>query len=151
MTASIQSNFSEIDSQFMQRALTLAKTAAEKNEVPIGAVLVLENKIIGEGFNAPISMVDPTAHAEMIALRNAANQHKNYRLIDSTLYVTLEPCLMCAGAMIQARVARVVFGASDVRWQARQQCGNHTVKYEGGLLAEESTVLLKEFFKKRRD
>jgi len=142
--------FSEFDFACMHHALELAKMGAAKKEVPVGAVLVLENKIIAEGWNCPISTTDPTAHAEIITLRNAAKNKENYRLTGSTLYVTLEPCLMCAGAMIQARVAKVIYGASDVRWGARNQCGNHETIYEGGLLAEESAALLKDFFVEKR-
>ena len=135
----------------MQRALELARFAAEKQEVPIGAVLVFENTIIAEGANCPISTTDPTAHAEIIALRNAAKNIANYRLTNTTLYVTLEPCVMCCGAIMQARVKKVIYAASDIRWSARQNCGNHTTEYVGGLFAETSQKILKDFFNQRRD
>lgn len=142
--------FSEQDKIYMQRALELARLAATQQEVPIGAVLVLKNEIIGEGTNCPIRTTDPTAHAEIIALRNAAKNKENYRLTDSTLYVTLEPCLMCCGAMMQARIKKVIYAAEDVRWHARQQCGNHTTEYLGGLLADESKKILQDFFCQKR-
>lgn len=140
------------DEQCMRRALMLARQGAGSGEVPVGAVLVLDQEIIAEGWNHPVSACDPTAHAEIVALRAAATAIKNYRLTGATLYVTLEPCLMCAGAIMQARIARVVYGAPDVRWGARQQAtaGNHHVVYEGGLLGEESATLLQAFFAARR-
>ena len=107
--------FSPDDEIFMQRAIELAKTAAELGEVPVGAVLVLDKKIIGEGYNHPIETHDPSAHAEIIALRLGAKTIQNYRVANSTLYITLEPCIMCVGAIIQARVQRVVYGAFDTR------------------------------------
>jgi tRNA(adenine34) deaminase len=135
----------------MRHALQLAGQAAKAGEVPVGAVLVQDNQVIAEGWNQPIHASDPTAHAEIMALRAAGQTLQNYRLNGTTLYVTLEPCLMCAGAMMQARVARVVYGAPDVRWGARQAVsGNHDVVYEGGVLAAESAQLLKAFFAGRR-
>ncbi len=142
----------------MQRALQLAELAAKNAEVPVGAVLVHENQVIGEGSNCPIGTEDPTAHAEIIALRAGAATLKNYRLINSTLYVTLEPCVMCVGAIIHARVARVIYGASDPKTGAVNslfQLGatekfNHRVDYRGGLLAEECGELLRKFFRERR-
>ncbi len=142
----------------MQHALKLAETAEQKGEVPIGAVLVLKGEIIGEGFNTSISDHDPTAHAEINAIRQAAEKQQNYRLPGSTLYVTLEPCSMCAGALIHSRVERLVFAASDTKAGA---CGsvfdvistnqfNHRVHYEKGLLGEEAATILSNFFKKRR-
>lgn len=149
---------SEIDVSWMQHAITLAETAAKQDEVPVGAVLVLNDTIIGESYNSPIKKCDPTAHAEILALREGAKVINNYRLIDTTLYVTLEPCLMCVGAIIHARVKRVVFGAYDPR--AGAVCSafhmnednklNHRVVYEGGILAEECGKLLTDFFKVRR-
>lgn len=140
------------DHEYMQHALALAARAAEAGEVPVGAVLVVRDEIVAEGWNQPVRACDPTAHAEMIALRQAAKSLGNYRLTGSTLYVTLEPCLMCAGALIHARVARVVYGASDVRWGARRAvAANHDVVYEGGLLAAESAALLQAFFSARRN
>jgi len=150
--------FSEQDHYFMQRAIELARSAADNNEVPVGAVLVFDNQIIGEGWNCPIKNCDPTAHAEMIALRQGAAALANYRTIDTTLYVTLEPCIMCVGAIVHARVKKVIFGAPDPKTGAVQsvfamadaQVFNHRVEYAGGLLAQPCGALLKEFFKARR-
>jgi tRNA(adenine34) deaminase len=150
--------FSSHDQFYMQRALSLAKEAAENNEVPIGAVLVFEDNIIGEGYNQPIIKHDPSAHAEIIVLRNGAAHLQNYRLINTTLYVTLEPCIMCVGAIVQARVKRVVYGAYDKRAGAvssvfplgvDEKLHHHTY-YEGGLFAAQSVELLQKFFKERR-
>ncbi len=146
------------DLAFMQRALQLAKQGAAAGEVPVGAVLVLNNEIIAEGFNQPIALHDPCAHAEVQVLRAAASAIQNYRLLGTTLYVTLEPCLMCVGAMVHARIERVVFAASDPKTGAviSQMRGfdqaflNHKVKYEGGLLGEECGHMLSAFFKSRR-
>lgn len=146
------------DQYWMRRALELARWAATVGEVPVGAVLVLGHEVMGEGWNRPIGAHDPTAHAEMVALRAAAARLGNYRLVGSTLYVTLEPCPMCAGAMIHARVARLVFGAADPRAGAAGtvfnllQSGhlNHRVAVTGGVLAEECGLLLREFFRVRR-
>jgi len=147
------------DEEFMRRALSLAEKAALSGEVPVGAVLVsAEGKILAEAFNRPISLCDPTAHAEIIALREGARQLKNYRLLGTTLYVTLEPCPMCAGALVYARVRRLVFGAFDPKAGA---CGsvynivnderlNHRLEVTGGVLAEEAVALLKNFFKEKR-
>lgn len=150
--------FAEQEILWMQHALQLAEAAAAQQEVPVGAVLVLDNKIIGEGSNRPIKNCDPTAHAEIIALRQGAETLKNYRLINSTLYVTLEPCVMCIGAIVHARVKRVVFGAKDPKAGAVESvCSlgvsphfNHRVIYESGLLAEQCGKLLSEFFRARR-
>ena len=147
-----------LDKSFMQRAFQLAKIAEAHNEVPIGAVLVKHNKIISEGFNELINLSDPTAHAEIVTLRNTAKQVGNYRLIDITLYVTLEPCAMCVGAMIQARIKRLVFGAFDPRAGAVksvfQLLGeprlNHRINWTGGIMAEKCGSLLKTFFQARR-
>ena len=148
-----------MDDQFyMQRAIELAKKAAQNQEVPVGAVLVLENKIISEGWNRPIMSCDPTAHAEIVALREGAKQLNNYRLINTTLYVTLEPCAMCVGALVHARVKRVVFGAFDTKAGAVQSVFplgsatqfNHRIEYLGGLLGETCGELLSGFFKARR-
>ena len=132
--------------------------AESEGEVPVGAVLVQGNKTIGEGSNRPINSNDPSAHAEILALRDAATKIGNYRLPDSTLYVTLEPCTMCAGAMIHARIGRLVFGASDPRTGViksvnqvlDQSYHNHKVIYEGGVLENECSQLLTAFFKARR-
>ena len=150
--------FSEKDKSYMQLALQLAKQAELQQEVPIGAVLVLNDEMIGEGFNQPISSHDPTAHAEVMALRDGAKKIKNYRLTNTTLYVTLEPCIMCVGSIVHARVKRVVFGAYDPKKGAvesvfkahENQKLNHEVIYEGGLLKEECGKLLVDFFKNRR-
>lgn len=150
--------FSERDNFFMQRALQLAEVAAHANEVPVGAVLVYDDVIIGEGYNCPISSNDPTAHAETIALRAAAKHIANYRLIRSKLYVTLEPCMMCAGAMVHARIAQLIYGAADpkagaISSQAHyldQTFLNHCVQYHSGLLADQCGAILSRFFKERR-
>ena len=142
----------------MAQALTLAQQAADQGEVPIGAVVVMDGLAVGEGYNRPIASADPTAHAEIIALRQAAARIGNYRLPGSTLYVTLEPCPMCAGAMIQARVARVVYGAGDSRAGAcgtvfdilRSERLNHQAQVDGGILGEACAELLRSFFRARR-
>jgi len=147
------------DDFYMRRALELAKLAEEAGEVPVGAVLVFENKVIGEGWNQPIRAHDPSAHAEMLALREGAKTLQNYRLGgDATLYVTLEPCAMCAGAMVHARIHRLVFAALDPKTGAagsvlnllQDPRLNHRVIVEGGLLSQECGELLREFFRKRR-
>ena len=144
--------------EFMTEALALAANARRAGEVPVGAVVVHEGQIIGRGFNAPISLHDPSAHAEIQALRAAAKALGNYRLAGCTLYVTLEPCAMCAGAIQHARIARVVFGAADPKTGA---CGsvinlfaepllNHHTEVEGGMLAQQCGELLTAFFRERR-
>ncbi len=146
------------DTHWMRHALNLARQAAEQDEVPVGAVIVRDGAVIGEGWNRPISTNDPTAHAEVVALRDAATRTDNYRLTGATLYVTLEPCLMCAGAMIHARISRLVFGACDPKRGAINstthaldtQGLNHRIKPEGGVLADESAALLQGFFRDRR-
>lgn len=146
------------DSEFMRRALMLAQRAAEEGEVPVGALLVLDDKIIGEGWNRPIASHDPTAHAEIIALRAGASVRGNYRLSGATLYATLEPCAMCLGAVLNARVSRLVFGAWDARAGA---CGSvidlpreprlaHGLDVFGGVCSEEAADLLRRFFENRR-
>lgn len=142
----------------MRTALDLARQAQAAGEVPVGAVVVLDGKIIGRGFNAPISRHDPSAHAEMTALRDAAQYLGNYRLVDCELFVTLEPCLMCAGAIMHARIARLVYGASDPKTGAcgsvvdafSEQRLNHHTEVSGGLLAEECGAMLSDFFAMRR-
>ena len=142
----------------METALTLARRAAQGEEVPVGAVLVRGDVKLAEGWNRPIGTSDPTAHAEIVTLREAALREQNYRLPDTTLYVTLEPCAMCAGAIVQARVARIVFGALDPKAGAAGSVVNllahpklnHRVDVSGGVLAEECGLLLQEFFRARR-
>ena len=146
------------DQKWMHEALVLAEHAMTKEEVPVGAVLLLEDKIIGKGWNQPISNNDPSAHAEIVALRSAAKTINNYRLLNSTLYVTLEPCLMCVGAILHARIKRLVFGAYDPKTGAAGSVfnilddtrHNHVVEVQGGVLEEESSELLQKFFKQRR-
>jgi tRNA(adenine34) deaminase len=146
------------DEMYMRRAIELARQAEAAGEVPVGAVIVRGNEIIGEGFNRPISQRDPTAHAEMIALRAAAALSDSYRLTGTTLYVTLEPCAMCAGAMVHARVERLVYAAPDPRAGAagsvfnvvRSPALNHRLDVDGGVLGEECGALLRNFFLARR-
>jgi tRNA(adenine34) deaminase len=142
----------------MRAALELARAAAAAGEVPVGAVLIAGGAILGRGQNSPIRHADPTAHAEMLALRQAAAATGNYRLEDATLYVTLEPCAMCAGALVNARVARLVFGARDLRFGgvrskfriADSELLNHRVEIVEGVLAVECVQLLQRFFTPRR-
>lgn len=142
----------------MLEAIKEAGKAGALNEVPVGAVIVLNGEIIGRGFNQPISSNDPSAHAEVVALRDAGSRVKNYRLVDADLYVTIEPCTMCAGAIIHGRVNRVVFGALEPKSgvAVSQQniflapYFNHTVEVIGGVLAEECTQVVQDFFKRRR-
>lgn len=159
MSATTDGGYEPSDVAFMQRALELARSAEAAGEVPVGAVVVSEGKIIGEGWNRPISTDDPTAHAEVVALRAASTALQNYRLPGSTLYVTLEPCPMCAGAIVHARVDRVVFAATDPRSGAAgsvfdllpsDERFNHYTRCEGGLLAEQSANMLRAFFRARR-
>jgi len=146
------------DSDYMQQAIKLAEQAAENGEVPVGAIVVCNGEIVGTGSNAPIILNDPSAHAEMLAIRDAAKTLGNYRLVDCTLYVTLEPCAMCAGVIQHARLAKLVYGASDPKTGA---CGsvinlmaekklNHHTEIVGGVLAAECGHLLSTFFKQRR-
>jgi tRNA(adenine34) deaminase len=146
------------DVEFMQRALLLAQRAADEGEVPVGALLVAKDEIIGEGWNRPIGTHDPTAHAEIVALRAGASRLQNYRLGECTLYATLEPCAMCMGAVLNARISRVVFGAWDSKAGA---CGSvidlpreprlaHRLDVFGGVCSEESAALLRQFFERRR-
>jgi tRNA(adenine34) deaminase len=146
------------DESFLELALALAREAEQKGEVPVGAIVVHDAKVIGRGYNQPISLHDPTAHAEMIALREAGQTIKNYRLDGVTLYATLEPCVMCAGAIVNARVARLVFGARDLRFGgvrskfrlADADVLNHRVEIVEGVLGAECAELLETFFKQRR-
>ena len=143
---------------FMKKALKEKKKALEKGEVPIGAVVVLGEDIIGRGYNQPISKNDPTAHAEIMALRDAAVNLENYRLKDTLVYTTLEPCLMCAGALVHARIKKLIYSASDPKSGVIESNGNlmrsaflnHKISYEGGILKEESSEILKNFFLKKR-
>ena len=149
---------SNTDLGFMSEALDEAREAAERGEVPIGAVLVIDNEIVARAGNRTITHCDPTAHAEILALRDAALKTGNYRLLGATLYVTIEPCAMCAGAMIQARIARLVYGADEAKGGAVRSCfevlshdrTNHRVDVTSGVLAEESVELLQGFFSTRR-
>lgn len=134
------------DDQFMRRALELARRAGQEGEVPVGAVVVLDSEVIGEGWNRPIAASDPTAHAEIQALRAASLARKNYRLTGAALYVTLEPCEMCVGAMFHARVERCVFGATD----PKKRVLKNRVALSGGVLAAECGDLLTKFFATRR-
>jgi tRNA(adenine34) deaminase len=146
------------DAVYLRRAIELARNAEAAGEVPVGAVLVLDGVVIGEGWNRPIGSADPTSHAEIEALRAGARQLGNYRLTGSTLYVTMEPCPMCAGAMIHARVGRVVYGCEDLRAGATgtvidvlgSAAANHRVAVTGGVLADECRALLQAFFRARR-
>ena len=148
-----------LDLLFMKEALLEAKKAEKEGEVPIGAVLVLNDKIIAKGYNQVEKLQDPTAHAEMICLSSAAADINDWRLVDTTLYVTIEPCIMCAGAIINSRVKKVVYGAKDLRVGAHgsfidifaKKHPIHNVEIEGGILEEEASFLLKSFFKKRRN
>lgn len=152
------STFSPADQFHMQRALQLARAGEALGEVPVGAVIVVNDVVVGEGFNQPISGHDPTAHAEIVALRAAAQAVGNYRLEGATLYVTLEPCTMCVGALVHARVARVVYAAAETKAgslvSARRQLEsgyyNHVFVHEGGLCADEAGAMLSAFFRQRR-
>ncbi|CAM4102051.1 tRNA adenosine(34) deaminase TadA [Vibrio neonatus] len=150
--------FSEQDKQFMRRAIALAHNAENEGEVPVGAVLVQDNQIIAEGWNRCIGAHDATAHAEIQVLRKAGESLQNYRLLDTTLYVTLEPCPMCAGALLHGRVKRIVFGAPDLKAGAAgtvldlfsSQAAYHFAEVESGLLEQECREQLQAFFKRRR-
>ena len=146
------------DEEWMQHALKLAKKAEAAGEVPVGAVIVLNGELIAEGWNQPISSSDPTAHAEIMALRAAGQKLDNYRLLDAELYVTLEPCPMCVGAMLHARLKRVIYAATDPKTGAlggaydllNSVSHNHSFEVTGGVLAEQSRDLLQKFFRERR-
>lgn len=147
------------DEYWMQKALQLAARAEAEDEVPVGAIIVKDNQLIAEGWNQPIQSHDPSAHAEMQAIREAGKALNNYRLIDTTLYVTLEPCSMCVGAMIHARVSRLVFGAFDVKTGAAGSAislisdaiHNHKIAVQGGVLEADCRLQLQQFFKKKRN
>jgi len=146
------------DEDWMRHALQLAEKAGREGEVPVGAILVIDNELIAEGHNQPITMHDPSAHAEMQVLRKAAQNIQNYRLLNSTLYVTLEPCVMCFGAMVHARISRLVYAAPDPKTGVIHSAAqllelpflNHRYAVKGGILAEESASLLRRFFQDRR-
>lgn len=147
------------DEHWMRQALTLAQQGAAAGEVPVGAVLVRDDEVLGQGWNQPITSKDPTAHAEIVALRSAAQAQNNYRLPATTLYVTLEPCTMCAGAMIHARIHRLVFGTTEPRSGAvcshfrlldAEDIYNHRITWEQGVLAAECGSVLTSFFQNRR-
>ena len=152
-------SFSDDDDRFMQRALELARHAQDEHaEVPVGAVLVANGEVVGEGWNHSVSGNDPSAHAEVMALRDAGKRLGNYRFPGATLYVTLEPCVMCSGALVHARVARVVYGADDPKTGAAgsvfdtlvSQKHNHRIAVDKGLRADEAGALLRTFFRQRR-
>lgn len=146
------------DHAWMAHALRMAHNARQVGEVPVGAILVVDQQLIAEAYNCPISTCDPSAHAEIVVMRKAAEALKNYRLMNATLYVTLEPCVMCAGAMVHARIQRVVYGAYDQKAGAVASRGsvldlphlNHRVQHLGGVMKEECGAVLSEFFKERR-
>ncbi len=148
----------ELDQQYMRMAIEQAQLAAQSGEVPVGAVLVKDGQVISKAFNKPIANHDPSAHAEMLALRQATLAEENYRIPGSTLYVTLEPCAMCSGAMLHARIDRVVYGAPDPKTGAAgsvldifaSKQINHQTSVEGGIMSEECGQLLRDFFKGRR-
>ena len=147
------------DSLFMMRALELAQFAADDGEVPVGAVIVHDGEIVGEGYNQPISSCDPIAHAEVVAIRPPRTSLNNYRLIGCELYVTIEPCTMCVGAMVHARIKRVIFGALEPRAGALKsqlqlmEHGpyNHSIVWDGGVLAEQCGAMMADFFRQKRD
>lgn len=147
------------DEYWMRHALRLARVAWEQGEVPVGAVLVQGDRVIGEGWNRPIGQHDPTAHAEIMALRQGGKVLENYRLLDTTLYVTLEPCVMCAGAMVHSRITRLVYGARDEKTGAAGSLldvlghpgMNHQIRVEEGVLAEACASMLSDFFRMRRE
>ncbi len=153
-----QNQWTEQDIYFMQQALKCAQTAQEKDEVPIGAVIVKDNKIIAKGYNKSITLKDTTAHAEIVAIRKACKKLNNYRLNGCSIYVTIEPCSMCMGALILARIKNLYFGTKDIKAGA---CGsvldiskaktNHKINVSGGLLEQECAKIIKEFFKNKRN
>jgi tRNA(adenine34) deaminase len=146
------------DYEFMRRAIALAEQAAAVGEVPVGALVVKDGEIIGEGYNQPINSCDPTGHAEIVAMRNASAAVQNYRLSGCDLYVTIEPCTMCVGAMIHARIGKIIFGAPEPRAgalesQLRLLDGghyNHSIDFQGGVLAEECGEIISSFFRRKR-
>jgi tRNA(adenine34) deaminase len=153
-----ESSLNERDKHWMRHALMLASRAEEENEVPVGAILVRGDILLAGGWNQPIAGHDPTAHAEIVAIRAACREDSNYRLTGTTLYVTLEPCAMCVGAIMHARIGRVVYGAKDPKAGAAESVFpllgskrfNHSVEVRGGVLAEECGEILRDFFRARR-
>ncbi|WP_284452155.1 tRNA adenosine(34) deaminase TadA [Methylophaga thalassica] len=149
---------SEKDHYWMQKALALARNAEAQGEVPVGAIIVLDDQIIGQGWNQPIASQDATAHAEIVALRQACQTMQNYRLPGSEIYITLEPCMMCAGALVHARIARCIYATAEPKTGAAGSCIdafalpnlNHQVECTANVLKEESSQLIKNFFKARR-
>lgn len=147
------------DAYWMKQALALAQKAWEQGEVPVGAILVLDDEVIGQGWNRPITRHDPTAHAEIMALQQGGQIVQNYRLLNATLYVTLEPCVMCAGAMVHSRIKRLVYGASDLKTGAagslldvlRHPGMNHHIEITAGVMANECSEMLSQFFQQRRE
>ena len=147
-----------LDEEFMRRAFALAEQAAAVGEVPVGALVVKDGAVIGEGYNQPISSCDPTGHAEIIAMRSAAQRLGNYRLSGCDLYVTIEPCTMCVGAMVHARIDKIVFGAKEPRAGAlesqlrlmNESHYNHSIDWQGGVLAEECGAIISRFFRAKR-
>jgi tRNA(adenine34) deaminase len=158
MALNEKNSFHETDFLYMEAALAEARLAAEQGEVPVGAVVVAQDRIVARAGNRTITDNDPTAHAEIVALRLAAKEIQNYRLLDASLYVTIEPCVMCAGAMIQARIARLIYGADDLKGGAIRSCFavadhpqlNHRIDVTPAVLADQSAAILKEFFAARR-
>lgn len=156
--ATKQVSANDTDEVWMRRAIELAHKAEAAGEVPVGALLVKNDECVGQGYNLPISNCDPTAHAEIMAIRNAGENLNNYRLVDTTLYVTLEPCVMCMGAIQHARISRIVFGATDAKRGAvcsalnlsKADYSNHHIEWSNDVLTEECSGLLKRFFKARR-
>ena len=155
----VQDDFSEQDNHFMRRAIELANLADSHNEIPVGAVVVCNGEIVGEGYNQSIMNNDPSAHAEMMAIRDAGKNLQNYRLLDCTLYVTLEPCPMCAGLLVHSRINRLIFSSKDLKTGAagsafsllNHEKHNHQVQVKSGLLAAECSDMLSAFFKRRRE
>lgn len=158
MTDTFSLTESKRDQQFMLRAYQLAQLAEQHDEIPVGAVVVANNTIIGEGFNQSIMLNDPSAHAEMIAIRQAAQQINNYRMLDCTLYVTLEPCPMCAGLLVHSRIKRIVYASSDLKTGSagsvfnlvNNEQLNHQIAVTSGIMAKECSDMLSAFFKRRR-
>lgn len=155
----VQDDFPEQDNHFMRRAIELANLADSHNEIPVGAVVVCNGEIVGEGYNQSIMNNDPSAHAEMMAIRDAGKNLQNYRLLDCTLYVTLEPCPMCAGLLVHSRINRLIFSSKDLKTGAagsafsllNHEKHNHQVQVKSGLLAAECSDMLSAFFKRRRE